>query len=49
MKNVGIIITIAAIGLGGYLLYKAYERKKIDETPVSYDEALKQLDESKSE
>lgn len=49
MKNIGVILTIAAVGIGGYLLYQSYKRKKIDETPVSYDEALQKLEEAKSE
>jgi predicted negative regulator of RcsB-dependent stress response len=49
MKNLGILLTIAAVGFGGYLLYKSYQEKKVDETPVSYEEALKKLDEAKSE
>ena len=46
-KGLVLVLTIAAVGLGGYLLYKAYEKKKIDETTVPYEEALQKLEEAK--
>jgi hypothetical protein len=48
-RNVGIILTIAAIGLGGYLLYIKWKEKKIDESETSYNEALKKLEEAKKQ
>ena len=45
--KIGLVLTLAAIGLGGYLLYKKWEEKKIDETSTSYSEALKKLEEAK--
>lgn len=47
--RIGLLLTIAAVGLGGYLLYKKYQEKKIDETPVLYEEALKKLEEAKAQ
>jgi len=47
--KVGLVLTIAALGLGGYLLYQKYQEKKIDESETSYSEALKQLEEAKKD
>jgi len=48
-KNIGIILTVAAVGIGGYLLFQAWQKNKIDETPVSYDEAIKKLEKAKKD
>lgn len=45
--KIGIVLTIAAVGLGGYLFYQKWKEKKIDESEVSYEEALKKLQEAK--
>lgn len=43
-KKVGIITSLLVIGLGGWLFYRNQRNKKIDETPVSYEEALNKLE-----
>lgn len=44
-KRTIILVTaiIATIG-GGYLTYRYFRNKKVDETPVPLDDALKKLD-----
>jgi predicted negative regulator of RcsB-dependent stress response len=36
-----------ALAWGGWLIYRNNRNKKIDETPISYEEALKNIEEVK--
>lgn len=42
-KIVLVTAILATIG-GGYLTYRYFRNKKVDETPVPLDDALKRLD-----
>lgn len=48
-RNIAIFGSIAILGLGGYFVYKYLRNKKIDERVVSESEALKMLDEARSQ
>ncbi len=42
-RKIVIVGTIAILGMGGYFIYKYYERQKIYDTPVTYEDALARL------
>jgi len=46
-KNLTTIVSIAIIGGLGYYFYREWRNKKIDDTPVSYSDAIKRLEELK--
>ena len=48
-KHLTTIVSIAVIGGLGYYFYRAYRNKKVDETPISYTDALDKLEKLKSE
>ena len=43
-KTIVLVTAILATIGGGYLTYRYFRNKKVDETPVQLDDALKKLD-----
>lgn len=47
-QSIIILSVIAAISYGGYFAYQAYRKKKINDSMVSLDEAIKMLEQAKA-
>jgi len=48
-QTIILLSLIAAVSYGGYFFYQSYKKRKIDERTVSLEEALKMLQQAKSE